>query len=247
MNWNTGSLEEQGGRWEDQRDIKNLMGIYVNHIIMNMEAEIFDALWSSRDDVCYGDNDGWYVGPDAVRGYYQAVRARNALVAELLQRKFPQEIGQRTAEENFGIGTFRDFPVACPVIEVAGDGQTAKGLWSCLGAHNEVGGAGPVANWTWGYFAADFRREDQGWKIWHLLYVNDVDCICGQSWGKPQQPYPDLPEFADVKAFRYPDYTVARQVREYYRPDRPLTLTPEIPVPYETFADTFSYGIGEEA
>ena len=74
-----------------------------------------------------------------------------------------------------------------------------------------------------------------------------MDCICGQSWGKPQQPYPDLPEFADVKAFRYPDYTVARQVREYYRPDRPLTLTPEIPVPYETFADTFSYGIGEEA
>ena len=149
MNWNTGSLEEQVGRWEDQRDIKNLMGIYVNHIIMNMDAEIFDALWSSRDDVCYGDNDGWYVGPDAVRGYYQAVRARNALVAELLQRKFPQEIGQRTAEENFGIGTFRDFPVACPVIEVAEDGETAKGLWYCWGSQAQVLSCGPTASWTW--------------------------------------------------------------------------------------------------
>ncbi len=79
-------------------------------------------------------------------------------------------------------------PLYSPLIEVAGDGQTAKGLWSCLGAHNEVGGAGPVANWTWGYFAADFVKEGDGWKIWHLQYLNDVDCICGQSWGKPQQP-----------------------------------------------------------
>ena len=95
------------------------MGIYVNYIIMNMDAEIYNALWSARDDVCCGGNEGWYVGPEAVRGYYDAVHARNALVAELLQKKFPQEIGQRTAEENFGIGTFRDFPVACPVIEIA--------------------------------------------------------------------------------------------------------------------------------
>lgn len=183
MNWNTGSLEEQVGRWEDQRDIKNLMGIYVNHIIMNMDAEIFDALWSSRDDVCYGDNDGWYVGPDAVRGYYQAVRARNALVAELLQRKFPQEIGQRTAEENFGIGTFRDFPVACPVIEVAGDGQTAKGLWYCWGSQAQVLSCGPTASWTWGYYAADFVREGNGWKLWHLQITNDVDARCGHRLG----------------------------------------------------------------
>ena len=243
MNWNTGSLEEQVGRWEDQRDIKNLMGIYVNHIIMNMDAEIFDALWSSRDDVCYGDNDGWYVGPDAVRGYYQAVRARNALVAELLQRKFPQEIGQRTAEENFGIGTFRDFPVACPVIEVAGDGQTAKGLWFCQGAYNDVETSGPVAHWTWGYFAADFVKEGDGWKIWHLQYLNDVDCICGQSWAGAQVPYPDLPEFAPLADFHYPEYSVCKQFRPLYSADRPTTPCPEIPQPYATFAETFSYGV----
>lgn len=234
-------------QWEDQRTIKNLMGKYVNLVLLNREQEILDRFWSAGDDLCLGFNGGYYVGRRAVEHYYRAVEARNLLVAKTLQKKFPQQLGDKSDEEIYGIGPFKVEPLYSPLIEVAGDGQTAKGLWSCLGAHNEVGSAGPVANWTWGYFAADFRREDQGWKIWHLLYVNDVDCICGQSWGKPQQPYPDLPEFADVKAFRYPDYTVARQVREYYRPDRPLTLTPEIPVPYETFADTFSYGIGEEA
>ena len=70
MNLNLCSLEEQVGRWEDQRDIKNLMGIYVNHIIMNMDDDIFDALWSTRDDVCYGDNGGWYAGPEAVKRFY---------------------------------------------------------------------------------------------------------------------------------------------------------------------------------
>ncbi len=86
MNLSVCSLEEQVGRWEDQRDVKNLMGMYVNHIIMNMDADIFDALWSTRDDVCYGDNDGWYVGPEAVKGYYAAIHDRNVLVAELLQK-----------------------------------------------------------------------------------------------------------------------------------------------------------------
>jgi hypothetical protein len=100
-----------------------------------------------------------------------------------------------------------------------------------------------VANWTWGYFAVDFRREEDGWKIWHLSYTNDVDCICGQSWGKEKQPLPDLPEFAALADFRYPAYSVTKEVRALYTPSRPHTDAPSIPEPYTTFAETFSYGI----
>jgi hypothetical protein len=237
------TLEQQTQRWEDQREIKNLMGKYANLILLNREGEIYDRFWSQSEDACLGFNDGYYVGAQAVAGYYKAAEERNLLVAKTLQAKFPEQLGDKSDEEIYGIGPFKVQPLYNPVIEVAADGKTAKGLWSCQGAHNEVGGAGPVANWTCGYFAADFVRTADGWKIWHLLYVNDVDCICGQSWGKPQQPYPDLPEFADVAAFSYPPYTVEKEVRPLYTPDRPLTLTPEIPVPYSTFAETFSYGI----
>lgn len=241
------TAEQKLSRWEDTREIKNLVGRMSTDYVLKEERSMLARYWSAREDICLGVNEGWFSGRSAVAEYYAGQEERIAAESAMIQAAFPKELGEKSAGEVHGVGMIDYKPVDTGVIEVAGDGQTAKGLWSCLGAHNEVGSAGPVANWTWGYFAADFRREDQGWKIWHLLYVNDVDCICGQSWGKPQQPYPDLPEFADVKAFRYPDYTVARQVREYYRPDRPLTLTPEIPVPYETFADTFSYGIGEEA
>ena len=230
-------------RWEDQRAIKNLMGKLANLTLLNREGEIFQRFWSEDEGVCLGFNDGYYVGPEAVRGYYEAVVGRNMLVAKTLQAHFPAQLGGKSDEEIYGIGPFKVRPLYNPVIEVASDGKTAKGLWSCQGAYNVVETAGPVAHWTWGYFAVDFIKEADGWKIWHLLYVNDVDCICGQSWGEPARPYRLLPEFAALGEFKYPAYTVSAEVRSLYTPDRPVTLTPEIPVPYETFADTFSYGV----
>jgi hypothetical protein len=237
------TTEQLVGRWEDQRAIKNLMGKYANLTLLNREGEIYDRFWSKAADACLGFNDGYYVGDQAVASYYQAVEQRNLLVAQLLRDRFPEQLGGKSDEEIYGIGPFKIKPLYNPVIEVAGDGKTAKGLWSCQGAYNEVGSAGPVANWTWGYFAVDFVKESDGWKIWHLLYVNDVDCICGQSWGKPQQPYPELPEFAPLATFAYPPYTVEQTVRTLYTPERPVTLAPAIPEPYTTFAETFSYGI----
>ena len=77
----------------------------------------------------------------------------------------------------------------------------------------------------------------------HLQYLNDVDCICGQSWAGEQVKYPDLPEFAPLGEFRYPEYDVKKDFRALYHAGRPVTPCPEIPRPYETFADTFSYGV----
>lgn len=229
-------------RWEDQRTIKNLMGKYVNCLLLNRQGEIFDAFFSNKADVCLTFNDGSYIGPEAVQAYFNAVVERNRLSAKLLQQRLPEKLGNKTEEELYGIGPFHVKPLTAPVIEVAEDGQTAKGLWFCLGCNAEVTASGPEASWTWGYFAGDFVYEDEDWKIWHLQYLNDVDSLCGQSWGKPVKPYPELPEFALLKDFAMPAYTVAETVRSLYTPDRPLMETPRIPEPYRTFAETFSYG-----
>ena len=238
------STEEMIARWEDQRNIKNLMGKYANCVILNREAEIFDAFWAKgKQDVYLGFNDGAYKGCDAVKSYYDAESERVGIAGKILQEKFPDELGKLSDEELFGVGPFKVRPLACPVIEVASDGNSAKGLWHCQGAYNPVDEAGPVAYWTWGYFAVDFAKEDGEWKIWHLLYVNDVDSICGQSWGKPVKPYPELPEFARLKDFKYPEYSEKKTIREYYSPTRPLTPAPRIPEPFDTFDDTFSYAV----
>lgn len=234
-------------RWEDQRAIKNLMGKYANCVILNREQDIYGLFWSKGEDVSLMFNDGAYVGAQAVSAYYAACHDRNALVAKLMRDKFPEILGGRSDEEIYGVGPFKVKPMACPVIEVAGDGKTAKGLWYCQGAYNDVETCGPVARWTWGYFAADFVKEDGSWKLWHLQYLNDVDCICGQSWAGEQVPYPDLPEFAPLADFHYPEYTVKKTFRALYSADRPVTLCPEIPRPYDSFAATFSYGVEKEA
>ena len=240
------STEQLVQRWEDQRAIKNLMGKYANCIILNREQDIFDLFWSGEADTTLAFNDGAYVGGEAISSYYAACFQRNALVAKLMQARFPHILGGMSEEEIYGIGPFKVKPMACPVIEIASDGETAKGLWYCQGAYNEVETCGPVAHWTWGYFAADFRRENGAWKIWHLQYLNDVDCICGQNWAVEQKPLPDLPEFAPLAQFTYPEYTVSRSLRTLYSADRPVTPCPEIPKPYDTCADTFSYGVEKE-
>lgn len=237
------TTEQLTQRWEDQRALKNLMGKYANCLILNREQDIFDLFWSRKEDICLSFNDGAYVGVEAVSAYYNACYDRNMLVAKLMQARFPERLGGMSDEEIYGIGPFKVKPLSSPVIEIAADGATGKGLWHCQGAYNDVEVCGPVANWTWGYFAVDFVREDGAWKIWHMSYTNDVDCICGQSWGKEKQPLPALPEFAALGEFKYPEYTVKKTIRELYTPARPHTDAPEIPQPYNTFADTFSYGI----
>ena len=236
------TTEQLVQRWEDQRAIKNLMGKYANVVLLNREQEIFSRFWS-EDGPTLAFNDGVYRGAAAVRAYYDACRDRNALVASLLQKRFPERLGGLSEEEIYGIGPFKVMPLYCPIIEVAGDGKTAKGLWFCQGAKNDVESCGPRARWTLGWFAVDFLREAEEWKIWHMQYVNDVDGTCGQSWGREAAAYPELPEFAPLAEFVWPAYTEEKTVRPYYSPDRPITEAPAIPEPYETFADTFSYAV----
>ena len=101
-------------QWEDQRTIKNLMGKYVNLVLLNREQEILSRFWSSGDDLCLGFNDGYYVGRRAVEDYYRAVEARNLLVAKTLQKKFPQQLGDKSDEEIYGIGPFKVEPLYSP-------------------------------------------------------------------------------------------------------------------------------------
>jgi hypothetical protein len=47
-----------------------------------------------------------------------------------------------------------------PVIEVAGDGETARAVWVCPGME----GMTPA----WMKYGCDFKKQDGEWKIWHL-------------------------------------------------------------------------------
>lgn len=230
-------------RFEDLREIKNLLGKYVSSLLLKREGYVLADFWSNREDVCLGLNSGYYKGREAVDGYFQAVGRKTELQGKLLQKAFPKQLGELTEKELYGVGPFEAKPLTSPVVRIAGDGESAKGMWMVQGSNTDVRACGPVTYWTWGVYCVDFIKEDGQWKLWHVLYLEDINHASGQDWTKPEIPYPDLPEFEPLKEFSIPEPNVKQTVREYYTPDRPFTSLPPLPVQYEAFADTFSYGI----
>lgn len=235
------------GIFEDQRDLKNLMGKVCYTILLKQEDKMVERFWANRDDICLGVNRGYYVGRMAVAGYYDAVYRHTVACTEFLKKAFPERMEKLTPEEQFGAGSMDVKPMDTAVVEIAGDGETAKGIWYSRGTYNDITPQGPVAFWDYAVFACDFVRENGTWKILNMRRLSDIVVPGGKNWGVNYEPYPDLPEFAGAKAFEAPEPTVKMTLHEAYYPGRPFMPLPEPPVPYETFAETFSYGYEKEA
>ena len=236
------SAEELVSRWEDRRAVQNVLGILSQHFLIKEEKHIVADLWSAGEDVTLGVNEGFYVGKAAVEGYFDALYQRDVIANRILRGLFPDKLGDKTEAETQGIGSLNYFPLDTPVVEVADDGQTAKGIWALRNTYSAITPRGPESYWQWGWVAADLRKEDGGWKIWHLLILDDAKTRAGVMPGRPYEEYPELPEFGEMKAWRLPEPTVARAVRPRYSVDRPFTPPPRLPEPYDTFENTFSYG-----
>ena len=123
-----------------------------------------------------------------------------------------------------------------PVIEVAGDGKTAKGVWMSPGLETRKNPATGefIALWLWGNYAVDFVKEEGKWRFWHFHVYPYLVTPYDKSWVEPLSlPFQILPEET--------------------RPDKPTTssgiysTTAEIrydpipPDPYETFDENSAY------
>lgn len=237
------SLEQRISRWEDQRALKNLMGKYTLTVLLERRDEVFDRFWSRREDVCLGFNRGWYTGPASVSGWYQAEAARTAAESALMKELFPERLGELAPEALSGVGHLDNRPVSAPVIRVAGDGLTAKGMWTSMGCYNAFEPEyGPQSHWNWSVYAVDFIREAEVWKIWHMQYLTEIDTRCGTDWSKPERTPAPRPEFAPLAAVRLPEPDLAVSLHEPWSPGRLRLELPPLPISYEHFSDTFSYG-----
>lgn len=232
------STEELVNRWEDQRAVRNLMGRMTQEILFRGEARFFDEFWScSRSDVSLGLNEGWYLGPDAIRAYYVSVAEETVLSDQVLRQRFPAQTGA-----GYGLGQFDLKPLSSDLVEIAEDGQTAKGMWSCQGSDIRMTPQGPLSYWTVGVYAADFVLEDGQWRLWHLLELRDIDCPCGEQWWKARKAREPEPGFEALAAAGRPTPTVPEQLHSLWTLEQAGGLALECPQPYSTFAETFSYG-----
>lgn len=230
-------------RYLDKREVRNIMGRITAHYSVREEGKIYDDFWSKRDDVCLGVNDGWFEGAEAVKSYYKGLNDRVVFETKLIQKAFPKRLAGMSDEEVFGAGMMTYRPMCTQVVEIAKDGKTAKGIWCDRGSHSQLTPGGPVAFWEWGWFAVDFVKEGDDWKIWHMQNFMELVAPCGESWGQKSGPKPVVDAFKAMADYKDPQPNVPVKLHEMYNPNRPFTTSPALPCPYETFSETFSYGI----
>lgn len=223
------ALESRVQRQQDYIDIQNLMSLRSYYHSAGLQAREFE-LFAHQPDVSLGTNAGFRVGRDHVRAsYVERFEKQREERLKQLNKTNPQI---SNTPENLGIGVFQQHSLATPLIQIAGDGKTAKAMWYSATAKASRDAKGELhSGWSWEKFAVDFIKEDGQWRFWHMLILSDLSLgnyvAAAQSIGGS---VPSVP------------FDVVMPVAQSWNANGVPKLNPPPPQPYRTFSETFSYG-----
>lgn len=188
-----------------------------------------------------------------IRGVFEGVEgARKTMVDIELDTVRSHAAGMKKLFPNMNFpsehtGMFESELVGTPVIEIAGDGKTARGEWLSLMASGKTheNDPKPQAMWIWWKSAIDFVKEDGEWKIWHYLKNPYFATPYSQDWVEHSQTLPPMPPPGTANALAAthgakPDRPTTK-LYDSYRITREPRLDPKPPEPYETFDPKNSY------
>lgn len=241
--------------------VQNLMSRHAYFHAAGMNLEEVDRLWVSADGeyakTAAFASPAWVMpGIDVIRGAY-GLENQNTREEALkkLNEAFPEV---KFTKENLGAGhEWAMHTTTTPIIEIAGDGKTAKGVWYSPGmglmARLKDGDAEVGGVFFWEKYGGDFVKENGEWKIWHLQMAYDFTPGLPEAWREPLAMRKD-----DASKDAAGDDSVMRQAGERmnelppgfekptysypsYSPARPGLIYPRLPEPYYTFSETFSY------
>jgi len=248
-------------------EVQNVFSKHAYYHQVGQFCEEMTDLWV-KEDGAYAATTKWTNGTlvqepysmikeNYCTGHYTAMQKT---LAEL-SKKVPSV---KNVPENITAGTeYVMHTQETPVIEVAGDGKTAKGMWYSIGqgvrgSISEDGKATKTTEWMWEKYAVDFVKEDGKWKMWHLVNMMDQPPVVGTvevggSKGGPGGPGAGQAQAGDKKGATPKGAEVgtgaggarlksARTVEIFdWNPTVPLKMYPKFPEPYYTFSETFSY------
>lgn len=212
------SLEKRIEELEAYKEIQNLMGRYEFLHMAGLHDETAELFALKTPGVKAEMQWGVYEGAEGIRNLYGPVH------------RFMEGLGDRT-------GQMHIHTLTTPVIEIAGDGKTAKAVWFSPGVETgrDVETKQVEGSWGWCRYGCDFIKEDGKWKIWHLHVYGIFFCPYEKSWIEaPEHPAMDfLPK--ELQADRPPTYTWE------YTPTGLTELVPAPPEPYQTWDESMSY------
>lgn len=201
-------------RLKAARTCENLAGTFSYLFSANRMVEL-EGLFAHTDSDRITMPYGVYTGRDA---------AHRCFVEDLVDLDTPDPARY---EELKGRMMISD--LCTPIVEVAGDGKTAKGLWISPGLEAHPTEDGSRGWWNWSKFAADFICVDGGWKFWHVGRYLYFSTEYRKSWAKsPKYIFRPARVSADLPAPEQYYYTT-----DAVYPDE----EPMIPMPYETWEE----------
>jgi hypothetical protein len=166
------------------------------------------------------------------------------------------------------VGSLAYHMLTTPVIVIAGDGQTAKGIFMSFGNVAGSMGGSTMADWTEEKYGIDFVKEDGKWKIWHLrtyveyyfpihgdFTVPDDNMAAPDRLKKNPIPPGAPPQAAETKGsnsgatiksepgsnFDMAKPTEKGDYYDGYYTTRPLSFNPPIPKDYCHWDDSMSF------
>jgi len=207
-------------RLQAAREIENMMSQY-EYYHVNWRHKDVMAMYSKKPSTrVYFGEMGYWEGSDAPQKAWA-----------LLDRLSP-----RPGEMHF-------HPTFCPIVEVAADGKTAKGVWTTWGFETmpdpKTGKLLP--QYSWGTYGVDFIKEDGTWKFWHFHIYR----LCMYTYDKPWTELDGWnPTAQEGQGMHVPDDIKPNGpgIDDYpYRRDKVVVIKPDPPLPYETWKDTTMY------
>lgn len=214
------TTEQRLERVEAYIAISNVMGKYVFHR-MNENLPAVTALFTSREDLRVEMPSGIYTGPDAAYRCFEVDHAvdPNADPALVIH------------------------DINTPVIEIAADCKTAKGIWISPGLATASMPTGKKGLWAWVKYDCDFIREDAGWKIWHMRKYEIFTVPTDKSWADenpmammaPPKPADGTAAAPPPKPLRSNDLPAGISTK--YNPKKRVPAIPVPPEPFETWPE----------
>lgn len=240
------SLKAELQRVKDVSEIQNVMSRRAfYHSIGRNELEL--DLWAKKQPIRWAQNQGCWIGMPSLRVYYDEVNRK--MQAADLERLSKLNPAIKNDPANRGVGNNAIHTLTTPIIEVARDGKTAKGMWYTPGVIlTSPDGKQPVGLWIWERYGVDFVREDGRWALLHVQVNTDFM----NPMGKPLQVQAEDAAGMGTESgggsgpvipagLTIPGPDVAKKLYQEFGGSRVPTLTPALPEPYETLSKTFEY------
>lgn len=235
-------------------ECEKLMSLHVYYHAAGIHREEIERYWTRSNECTWAHNFG-QMGDKAnfTLNYAGSQEADAARAFESAAAVYPElRDPELVADHRAILEQAMHFTVS-PIVEVAGDGQTAKGLFytpgmitSTLNPQQALEGT-----WIWERYGADFVYEDGRW-----VYKNlKVCCDLVGEMDAPNWPVAGLdatapPEDEEPESGQPMEITHPGPLHYSVSPTQLPQERPFMPLPYRTFTDTYNYaaltGIYEE-